>query len=351
MRVRNLTAYQLIDGPKKRARFSGALDNFAFFSSPPTSIAFPQRAVGASAILAVLESVIFFAVVFSKSFFSVEFCVNARVFLRKEDRCAPVSRSATAPAPAHMATTTKIMSKKWLHIFKPFGKNDFEKNHRKKYDAFENGENCTCADRPLRKSDGCRWRGKKCEIIQRTRESCPLLWAIDQLIGSEISHTHVQNDPLFNLSERDPYTVLKDYGPIELWDVSKLTTFDCAFDGWNTIPWSSGAFSNFNANISNWDVSRATSLKNMFRGRPSIFNQPIGKWVVDRVVDMSGMLYGAHKFDQILSGWNTSQVTDEFRKQKKKITPFTQNEGFPTDGSGTSCSNCRKGDFHLKFFA
>ena len=101
-----------------------------------------------------------------QSFFRHYFRRCRHVGGRRRRRAAGDRRAPILLTQKYPRVNTKTQPKKTI----------LKKNHRKKYDAFENGENCTCADRPLRKSDGCRWRGKKCEIIQRTRESCPLLW-------------------------------------------------------------------------------------------------------------------------------------------------------------------------------
>jgi hypothetical protein len=39
-----------------------------------------------------------------------------------------------------------------------------------------------------------------------------------------------------------------------------------------------------------------------------IFNQPLNKWKVDKVKDMSQMFYGALSFDQPLDNWNIHNV-------------------------------------------
>ena len=40
------------------------------------------------------------------------------------------------------------------------------------------------------------------------------------------------------------------------------------------------------------------------------FNQDIGNWNTSNVTDMSRMFYNALKFNQDISKWNTSNVTD-----------------------------------------
>ena len=47
----------------------------------------------------------------------------------------------------------------------------------------------------------------------------------------------------------------------------------------------------FNQDISSWDVSNVTNMKEMFSGAAS-FNQDIGSWDVSAVTDMDGMFAG-----------------------------------------------------------
>ena len=47
----------------------------------------------------------------------------------------------------------------------------------------------------------------------------------------------------------------------------------------------------------------------MFRGASS-FNQPLGKWRVDKVVNMSFMFHEASSFNQPLSDWRVDNVTE-----------------------------------------
>ena len=60
--------------------------------------------------------------------------------------------------------------------------------------------------------------------------------------------------------------------------------------------------SNFNGDISGWDVSKVTSMYNMFY--KSKFNGYISNWDVSNVDNMSHMFYCAKLFNQPLKGWN-----------------------------------------------
>ena len=65
--------------------------------------------------------------------------------------------------------------------------------------------------------------------------------------------------------------------------------------------------SNFNQNISHWDISNVKNIRVMFYYYPS-FNQDIGTWDVSNVTDMSGTFSSSTSFNQDLSGWEVSNV-------------------------------------------
>lgn len=67
-------------------------------------------------------------------------------------------------------------------------------------------------------------------------------------------------------------------------------------------------FSNFNQDISTWDVSNVNNMSSMFRNALS-FNQFIGIWDVGNVVNMSFMFDRAFVFNQPIGDWDVSSVT------------------------------------------
>ena len=72
------------------------------------------------------------------------------------------------------------------------------------------------------------------------------------------------------------YEASLTYGPIEDWDVSKVTDMSKLFE----------YYLNFNEDIGDWDVSAVTDMNNMFL-TASNFNQDITNWDVSAVTDMS----------------------------------------------------------------
>ena len=85
--------------------------------------------------------------------------------------------------------------------------------------------------------------------------------------------------------------------PIGNWDVSSVTDMRYMF----------AEAQEFNQPIGNWDVSNVTNMHFMF-DKATAFNQPIGNWDVSNVTDMSRMFYDARSFNQDINNWNVSNV-------------------------------------------
>ena len=85
------------------------------------------------------------------------------------------------------------------------------------------------------------------------------------------------------------------YGEMPDWDVSNVTNMFSAFDG----------RTEFNANISNWNVSNVNDMGGMFY--ETSFNQDISNWNVGNVTYMNGM-FSKSSFNQDISNWNVSNV-------------------------------------------
>jgi surface protein len=85
--------------------------------------------------------------------------------------------------------------------------------------------------------------------------------------------------------------------PIGRWDVSNVLNMSVMFSGAES----------FNQPIGEWDVSNVTSIYGMFQIAES-FNQPIGGWDVGNVKDLTEMFSGAESFNQPLGDWDVSNV-------------------------------------------
>jgi len=69
--------------------------------------------------------------------------------------------------------------------------------------------------------------------------------------------------------------------------------------------------SNFNGDISSWDVSNVIYSGSLFYNATS-FNSDISQWDVTTMLGLSRMFYGASSFDQDLSQWDMTNMTGQF---------------------------------------
>ncbi len=99
---------------------------------------------------------------------------------------------------------------------------------------------------------------------------------------------------------------------ISKWDVSNVTNMGGMFSGCKT----------FNQPLNNWDTSKVTTMEGMFKGC-SMFNQPLDKWDVSNVTSMEIMFYGCTDFNQPLDMWDVSNVTN-MRMMFGDCTNFNQ---------------------------
>ena len=86
-------------------------------------------------------------------------------------------------------------------------------------------------------------------------------------------------------------------GDISNWDVSKVIDMSFMFYGCKS----------FNKDISNWDVSNVTNMNCMFSLCNSIIHD-LSSWDVSKVITMEFMFCDCIKFNQDISGWNVQKV-------------------------------------------
>ena len=129
---------------------------------------------------------------------------------------------------------------------------------------------------------------------------CPI--CRDVVVREDTVYTHMQGmewlrPPLRNVSIRDAVqwcmendtTVHPKHGPVELWDVSKVTDMSGLFKD----------YTSFNADISGWVVVQVKDMSYMFEGAKN-FDVDISGWDVRSVRYMFGMFKGAERFNSPL---------------------------------------------------
>ena len=96
----------------------------------------------------------------------------------------------------------------------------------------------------------------------------------------------------------------------------------------------------FNQDLSKWDVSAVTDMQSTFVD-VSTFNQHLSKWDVSAVTDMSSMFYGASAFNQKLCGvaWVNSKAdkSDMFTDSPGSISSAVCTTSRRDYGEGYGC--------------
>ena len=90
-------------------------------------------------------------------------------------------------------------------------------------------------------------------------------------------------------------------GQIGQWDVSLVQTFNGVF--FDAV--------SFNQDISGWNTSNVTNMNYCFfrSSGGGTFNQPIGNWDISNVTTMAGFLYNQTAFNQNLTNWDFRGLT------------------------------------------
>ena len=109
---------------------------------------------------------------------------------------------------------------------------------------------------------------------------------------------------------------------ISAWDVSSVTNMEAIFantskfnqplNNWNVsnvknMKYMFNEAKSFNQSLDTWDVSKVTNMSEMFHGA-KVFNESIGKWNVSKVTNMSEMFLSCYHFNKPINNWNVSNV-------------------------------------------
>ena len=94
--------------------------------------------------------------------------------------------------------------------------------------------------------------------------------------------------------------IIATYGPMEEWDVSRITHFDNLFNARSRNPLAA----NVNFDLSKWDTSSAKYMHDMFLDAAKI-DFDVGGWDTSKVLHFNGMWEGATSFQgRGLEKWN-----------------------------------------------
>ena len=184
-------------------------------------------------------------------------------------------------------------------------------------------------------------RRKIQEIIDKTHPSKGDTIDLNHLIVSgvedmsDLFYDHRMNidftDYNFNISKWDVSNV-KDMN----WMFHNCENFNCDLSKWNVSKVTDmismfNNCKNFNCDLSGWKVSNVEYMNGMFENCKK-FNSDLSKWDVSNVKEMSYMFEGCENFNSDLSKWDVSNV-------KEMWGMFYNCENFNSDLSGWDVSN------------
>jgi len=121
---------------------------------------------------------------------------------------------------------------------------------------------------------------------------------IDRL-GKDADLNHIDTSKVTNMMSVFAHTDFQ--GDVSQWDVSSVESMYSMFYG----------CSNFNCDISSWDVSKVKDMSRIFEGCTN-FNQDLSKWNTSNVYDMYCMFAECINFNQDISNWNVSKVKNTY---------------------------------------
>ena len=174
--------------------------------------------------------------------------------------------------------------------------------------------------------DVSNWDVSKVTTMQGMFQNCTELVVLD-LSGWDTSSC-CSFKWMFNGDSSDYPMKLTSIGDVSNWDVSKVTTMYCMFQhcvalttlkvsGWVTSSCTDMEYM-FNEchalttlDISNWDVSKVTSMHAMFKGCSSLIELNVSNWDVKNTTKMGNMFYKCYALTTLdVSNWNTSSCAD-----------------------------------------
>ncbi len=156
----------------------------------------------------------------------------------------------------------------------------------------DNGITCMCPDAEIGESGTLVINGEQKTFTKRTREQITTENAASTCTSGVTDMSSLFSGQT-NFNE-----------DISTWDVSDVTDMSNMFFDAHS----------FNRNISYWEMSKVKNAYRMFLNAVE-FNQPIGSWNLSSLENMSGMIGSAFfnfrvKFNQPIGNWDVSKVTN-----------------------------------------
>ncbi|WP_460541089.1 BspA family leucine-rich repeat surface protein [Echinicola sediminis] len=161
--------------------------------------------------------------------------------------------------------------------------------------------------------DISNWDVSKATIMQNMFRNCPFDQPIGEWDVSNVTNfksTFRDNDAFEQdlsgwgdklgkvVTMREMFRGSDYNGDLSAWDVSKVESM-----------WDMFKDSGFNnPSINNWNVSGLDNMETMFGGEGCAFNQDISGWDVSNVVNMQNLFKENKSFNQDLSSWDVSNV-------------------------------------------
>ena len=148
------------------------------------------------------------------------------------------------------------------------------------------------------------------EAVWKPKDSEELKFVIKttiEICGKEVNLNWIDVSEITDMSKL--FYESEFNGDISNWNVSNVTNMRCMFCN-----------SQFNSDISQWVVSNVTDMSQMFKG--SKFNGDISKWNVSNVIKMASMFCNS-QFNSDISQWVVSNVND--MSQMFKASPLESN--------------------------
>ena len=138
-----------------------------------------------------------------------------------------------------------------------------------------------------------------------------LIWIGQKLFGTDGNFNWIDTSEITDMSELFKGSDFN--GDISQWDVSNVTTMYQMFMRCHY----------FNKPLNDWDVSNVRDMSGMF-DRATEFNQPLNNWKLQDAVVTVDMFHSAYNFKQDLSSWDLRHTIVSRRRGMFTLSKMTQ---------------------------